>query len=83
MSSEIKFSETERIALEEKLQKYLSDELSLEIGRFDAGFLLDFITNQLGPAFYNRGVYDAQALLEQKIAEIRDDVLSLERPVAL
>lgn len=75
------FSSDERSELERKLQLFLRDELGHDLCRFDAGFLLDFIDQHIGPAFYNRGVYDAQAILESQIEQIRDDVLGLEKPL--
>lgn len=63
------------------LSKYLKDELDLEVKGFDAVFLLDFITERLGPIFYNQGVYDAQVLLAVKLEEAGEAVLQLEKPV--
>jgi uncharacterized protein (DUF2164 family) len=63
------------------LSKYLKDELDLEVKGFDAVFLLDFITERLGPHFYNQGLYDAQAILAKKTDEIGEAILGLEKPV--
>ncbi len=79
MSQQFNFSDEERSHLERELQTYLQAELDLEIGRFDAGFLLDFIGRKIAPAFYNRGVYDAQTLLETRLEQIREDILGLEK----
>lgn len=77
--TDIQFTKEERAALEDKLKAYLSDELNTEISSFEAGFLLDFITEHLGKDFYNRGVYDAAALLKQKSEDIAESMLALER----
>ena len=63
------------------LSKYLKDELDLEVSGFDAVFLLDFITERLGPHFYNQGLYDAQAILSKKADEIGEAILALEKAV--
>ena len=63
------------------LSKYLKDELDLEVKGFDAVFLVDFITERLGPHFYNQGVYDAQAILAKKTDELGEAILGLEKPV--
>jgi uncharacterized protein (DUF2164 family) len=63
------------------LSKYLKDELDVEVGGFDAVFLVDFITERLGPHFYNQGLYDAQALLAKKAEELGESILALEKAV--
>lgn len=63
------------------LSRYLKDELDLEVSGFDAVFLLDFITERLGPHFYNQGLYDAQAILHAKLEQISDAIYELEKPV--
>ena len=63
------------------LSKYLKDEFDVEVGGFDAVFLVDFITERLGPHYYNQGLYDAQALLHVKLEQLGDTVLELEKPV--
>jgi len=63
------------------LSKHLKDELDVEVTGFDAVFLVDFITERLGPLFYNQGVYDAQALLAKKLEDVGEAILQLEQPV--
>lgn len=38
----VEFNSEEKAAITQKLQRYLADELEVEIGGFDAEFLLDF-----------------------------------------
>ena len=64
--SPIKFTNTEKSLLIDKLQSYFIKELDQELGQFDADFLLDFFTEELGAVYYNRGLYDAQALMAEK-----------------
>ena len=78
----IEFSYKEKEALMEKIQKYMNDELDIEIGQFDAGFLLDFMTEQVGPAFYNKGVQDSQQVLDEKLDDIRHALYEIEKPVS-
>nr|WP_248279521.1 DUF2164 domain-containing protein [Xanthomonas campestris] len=51
-----------------------------QIGRFDAEFLLDFFAEEVGAYFYNRGVYDAQAILAGKLEDLGEAIYQLERP---
>jgi len=63
------------------LSKYLKAELDVEVSGFDAVFLVDFITERLGPHYYNQGLYDAQAVLAKKTDDIGEAILGLEKPV--
>ena len=81
--AEIKFSLEEKQTIGLKVQRYVQEELDLEIGQFDAEFLLDFFAQEIGDYFYNRGLYDAQALLETKIEEIGEAILQLEKATQL
>jgi len=72
-----------RDTLARALSRYLKDELDLEVAGFDAVFLTDFITEQLGPYFYNQGLADAQALIGRKTDEIVEAIYGLEKPEKL
>ncbi len=62
-----------------RLQRYFKDELQQEIGSFDAEFLLDFFSEQIGCYFYNQGLADALATFEGKLEEIADSIYQLEQ----
>ncbi len=79
---EIHFSKEEKDMMTRKIQLYFREELEQEIGSFDAGFLLDFFAEEMGAFYYNRGVYDAEAVLTEKLADVSDLLLQLEKPVS-
>ena len=79
--SEIKFNQDEKATLVQKIKLYFSEELDQQIGQFDAEFLIDFISEEMGAYYYNRGVQDAQQALSRKIDEISDALYDLEKPV--
>ena len=81
--SEIKFSKEETEIISIKIQRYFSEELEHELGQFDAQFLLDFISEQIGPYFYNRGLYDAQSILETRMDSITDAIYDIEKTTEL
>ena len=81
--SRIEFSEEERALLVRRIQLYFREELEQDIGRFDAEFLLEFIAEELGAYFYNRGLYDAQAILEKRMESLADAIYELEKPTEL
>jgi uncharacterized protein (DUF2164 family) len=75
----IDFSKEEKEAMVSKLQTYFSDELDHDIGQFDAEFLLDFFAEEIGKLFYNRGLYDAQTILQSRIDNIVEAISELEK----
>jgi len=81
--AEIKFSDNEKALIVAKVQRYFESELDQEIGQFDAEFLVDFFSEQIGAFFYNRGLYDAQTILSSKLDDIADSILDLERATDL
>jgi uncharacterized protein (DUF2164 family) len=80
--SEIKFSTVQKECLVQKLQHYFTNELDQELAQFDADFLLDFFTKEMGNHFYNQGIYDAQKLLTEKLDYISDEMYQLEKPTS-
>lgn len=77
---DIKFSKDEKEQIIRKIQLYFSEELEQDIGQFDAEFLLDFFTEEVGACYYNRGLYDAQTILERKLEDIASAIYELEKP---
>ena len=77
--STIEFSKDEKEILAQKIQAYFRDELNSEIGQFDALFLLDFVSEEIGSYFYNRGLYDAQVMLQKRVEDINESILELEK----
>ncbi len=63
----IAFSDEDRVLLTERLRAHVETELDHEISAFEAGFLLDWIAAEMGPAFYNQGVLDARALMDERL----------------
>ncbi|UHQ23431.1 DUF2164 domain-containing protein [Lysobacter sp. 5GHs7-4] len=77
--STIAFSKDETALLVRKIQLYFSQELSQQIGQFDAEFLLDFFSKEVGAYYYNRGLYDAQSALNAKLEDVQDAIYQLEQ----
>ncbi len=78
--SNIEFSEDEKAVLVGKIKLYFKDELDQDIGQFPAQFLLDFFSEEIGPYFYNRGVYDAAAILSDRMDSVTESLFELEKP---
>ncbi len=77
--SKIKFSIEQRSAMVQKLQSYFDNELEQELEQFDAEFLLDFFSKEIGAHFYNRGLHDARAIFESRIESIDDEIYANEK----
>ncbi|MCP5180424.1 MAG: DUF2164 domain-containing protein [Pseudomonadales bacterium] len=77
--ADITFSKAEKEILVRKIRLYFSEELKQDIGGFDAEFLLDFFAAEIGVYFYNRGLYDAQAVLERRMEDINEAIFELEK----
>lgn len=77
---EITFTAAEKAIITHKIQRYFRDELEQEIGQFDAQFILDFFAGEIGSYFYNRGLYDAQAILQHRLDDIAEAIYELEKP---
>ncbi|WP_319380888.1 DUF2164 domain-containing protein [Thiomicrorhabdus sp.] len=77
----IEFTRAEKDRMVQKILRYFETDLDLEIGQFDAEFLIDFFAEEIGAFFYNRGLYDAEKMLATKLADISDELLQLEKPV--
>lgn len=72
--SKIEFSKEETKVITAKIQAYLLDEFDQEIGQLGTEMLLDFFSKEIGSYFYNRGLYDAQAILTSKMDTITEAI---------
>lgn len=77
--NEITFTREEKDALVAKLQRYCDDELNMELGQFDAEFLLDFISKEMGATFYNKGISDARAVVASRLQVIDEELYAIEK----
>jgi uncharacterized protein (DUF2164 family) len=77
--ADIEFTNEQKDAIAEKLKTYFQEELDRELGQFEAQFLLDFLIAELGPYFYNQGLYDARAVMEKRVEDIAESIYELEK----
>ena len=77
--SVVEFSKEEKALITQKLQRYVATELGFEMGSFDTEFLLDFVSKELGCYFYNRGLYDAQTVVNARFEEMAEAIVVLEK----
>jgi len=77
--SDVKFNAEEKKVLVHKIQNYFHNELSKEIGQFDAEFLLDFFNKELGAYHYNKGLQDARTLIEENAQKLSQTFYEMEK----
>ncbi|WP_039926038.1 DUF2164 domain-containing protein [Alcanivorax sp. DG881] len=78
--SDITFSPDQKARMVSKIKAYFDEELQQDIGGFEAEFLIDFFAREIGPHFYNRGLFDAQQVLTEKMDEVGYVMQELEKP---
>ncbi|MBE0635341.1 DUF2164 domain-containing protein [Candidatus Bipolaricaulota bacterium] len=52
------------------IKQFFADSLDQDIGELKAALLLDFVIKEMGPAIYNGAVLDAQARVQEFVAEL-------------
>jgi len=77
--SDIKFSNVEKSAIVARLKSYFASELNQDIGQFDAEFLLDFFSREIGPYYYNRALYDARKIINGSVDTINEALYAIEK----
>ncbi|WP_101846647.1 DUF2164 domain-containing protein [Halobacillus sp. Marseille-P3879] len=73
-------SKEQREYMINQIQEYFELERDEQIGELAADQLLEFMVKELGPFMYNKGIYEARQMVEQKVMNLDEDLLSLERP---
>ncbi|MGF0538551.1 DUF2164 domain-containing protein [Agrobacterium sp. ES01] len=72
------FSPEELAETVARLQSHFREEFQLELGRFEMEELVAVFAGELSSHFYNRGLYDAQAAVMQKVDDINEAIYQLE-----
>lgn len=75
----IKFDKEETKAIVGEIQDYFREELDQDIGVIPAEMLMKFFADKMGAYYYNRGVYDAQTALKERMDSLHDDLYALEQ----
>jgi uncharacterized protein (DUF2164 family) len=75
----IKFDREETKAIVGEIQDYFRTELDQDIGAIPAEMLMMFFADKMGAYYYNRGLYDAQSALKERMDSLHDDLYGLEQ----
>ena len=76
----INMTREEKVKIVERIKTYFEEEHSEAMGNLAAEQLLDFMIKEVGPYMYNRAVYDARQLVNERFAQLDEDLYTLERP---
>lgn len=76
----IKFSKDETKAIVDRIRDWFLDERDEDLGQIPAEMVLNFFAEEIGGYFYNRGLYDAQALVAKRTDDLTDEIYGLEQP---
>ena len=71
----ITIEKEERECLISKIKNYYLNIREEEIGDLAAGLLLDFIVDEIAPAFYNQGVHDSYRFMSERV----EDLMNIEK----
>lgn len=61
------------------LQRFLEDRFELELGSFEVQEVLDLISREIAPHYYNKAIADTQVLLANRFASLESDLWALEK----
>lgn len=60
------------------IRRYFEENLAEPIGELAAGLLLNYIVDEIGPAIYNGAIADAQARVQQRVADLSGELYADE-----
>lgn len=66
----IKISKEAREEMIASIKNYFEKERDEELGNLAAGLILDFITEELAPEFYNQGIYDSYKFMNVRCEDL-------------
>jgi uncharacterized protein (DUF2164 family) len=74
----VELSKQARASAIASLQRYFEENLPEPIGNLPAGLLLDFFIEEVGPVIYNQAIADAQARMQQGVADLNGELFGDE-----
>lgn len=75
----IKFSKEEKSAIVNRIRDWFIEERDEDMGQIPAEMMLMFFSEEIGGYFYNRGLYDAHALVTKRMGDVTDEIFALEK----
>jgi len=66
----IELSKEARAAAIESMQRYFAENFDDPLGNLQAGALLDYFVQEIGPSLYNQAIADAQSAMQARVMEL-------------
>lgn len=70
----IEISKEARAEAIASIQRYFQENMPEPIGNLPAGLLLNFFVEEVGPVIYNQAISDAQARIQQRLADLAGEL---------
>jgi uncharacterized protein (DUF2164 family) len=77
----ITLSSDQKNHLINQLQQYFEAELAQDLGQFEAEFLIDFLAENFGVHYYNKGLEDAQTIVSSQAEELIEIIDEAIKPI--
>ena len=74
----IEISKQARVDAIKSIQRYFEENMTEPIGDLPAGLLLNFLLEEIGPAIYNGAIRNAQARMQQRVADLDGELYADE-----
>jgi uncharacterized protein (DUF2164 family) len=75
LGNEIKINKEKKVELIKLIKEFFEKERDEDLGDLAASIVLDFITKEIGPEFYNQGVLDSYRYINEKT----EDLLGIQK----
>ncbi|SDQ21947.1 DUF2164 domain-containing protein [Virgibacillus salinus] len=70
MKPKFELTKEKKAGIVKSIKRYFSEERDEEIGDLAAMLMLEFFMEEIGPVFYNLGVEDSHAYVDEKLDDL-------------
>ena len=68
--SKIPLNKEQTAVASAKLREYITENFDVDIGNLQAEIFLDYISENIGVHYYNKGVIDSLSFMEEKVEDM-------------
>jgi len=61
------------------LKDFLEQRFELDLGSFEVQEVLDLVSREIAPHYYNKAIFDVQSHLKERFESIESDLWALEK----
>lgn len=66
----VELTREQRLEIVEIIKPYIEEKFEVEVGGLQVEFFVDFLAEKVGRYFYNVGVQDSYAHMEEKVEDL-------------